>query len=123
MRPEGFRGVFRDDDLARAVYSEGAGIARELPQAVAVPADADDVASLLRWAAAGRRPLIPRGSGSGMAGGAVPKFKSDFDPARSRWIGPFAQLGGAILVEIKTEQGLTGYGMGGGGAATAATGA
>ena len=49
-----------------------------------------------------------------MAGGAVPKFTSDFDPARSRWIGPFAQLGGAILVEIKTEQGLTGYGMGGG---------
>ena len=71
MRPEGFRGVFRDDDLARAVYSEGAGIARELPQAVAVPADADDVASLVRWAAAERRPLIPRGSGSGMAGGAV----------------------------------------------------
>src|SRR6266576_6143366 len=56
---------------------------------------------------------------AGMAGGALPKFTSDFDPARSRWIGPFAQLGGAILVEIKTEQGLTGYGMGGGGAAAA----
>jgi L-rhamnonate dehydratase len=55
----------------------------------------------------------------GMAGGAAPKFTSDFDPARSRWIGPFAQLGGAILVEIQTEQGLTGYGMGGGGAAAA----
>src|SRR5712692_1547111 len=56
---------------------------------------------------------------AGMAGGAVPKFTSDFDPARSRWIGPFAQLGGAILVEIKTDRGLTGYGMGGGGAAAA----
>src|SRR3984957_16140382 len=56
----------------------------------------------------------------GMAGGAVPKFTSDFDPARSRWIGPFAQLGGAIMVEIKTSQGITGYGMGGGGAAAAA---
>ena len=55
----------------------------------------------------------------GVAGGPVPKFTSDFDPARSRWIGPFAQLGGAILVEIKTAQGLTGYGMGGGGAAAA----
>ena len=33
---------------------------------------------------------------AGMAGGALPKFASDFDPARSRWIGPFAQLGGAI---------------------------
>src|SRR5258708_35366776 len=56
---------------------------------------------------------------AGMAGGALPKFTSDFDPARSRWIGPFSQLGGAILVEIKTEQGLTGYGMGGGGGAGA----
>src|SRR5260370_24034478 len=55
----------------------------------------------------------------GMAGGALPKFSSDFDPARSRWIGPFSQLGGAILVEIKTEQGLAGYGMGGGGGAAA----
>src|SRR5258708_7536066 len=55
----------------------------------------------------------------GMNGGAVPTFASDFDPARSRWIGPFAQLGGAIMVEIKTEQGITGYGMGGGGAAAA----
>src|SRR6266571_2025298 len=56
---------------------------------------------------------------AGMAGGTVPNFNSDFDPARSRWIGPFSQLGGAILVEIKTEQGLTGYGMGGGGGAGA----
>jgi L-rhamnonate dehydratase len=55
----------------------------------------------------------------GMNGGAVPTFASDFDPARSRWIGPFAQLGGAIMVEIRTEQGITGYGMGGGGAAAA----
>src|SRR5258708_35671917 len=54
-----------------------------------------------------------------MAAGALPKFSSDSDPARSRWIGPFCQLGGAILVEIKTEQGLTGYGMGGGGGAGA----
>jgi L-alanine-DL-glutamate epimerase-like enolase superfamily enzyme len=56
---------------------------------------------------------------AGLAGGPVPKFASDFDPARSRWIGPFSQLGGAILVEIKTDQGLTGYGMGGGGGAAA----
>lgn len=49
----------------------------------------------------------------------VPKFTSDFDPARWRWMGPFAQLPGAILVEIKTEQGLTGHGLGCGGAAGA----
>ncbi len=31
--------------------------------------------------------------------------------------GPFSQLGGAILVQIRTDQGITGYGMGGGGGA------
>ncbi|MBL8179445.1 MAG: mandelate racemase/muconate lactonizing enzyme family protein [Bryobacterales bacterium] len=45
------------------------------------------------------------------------KFESDFDPARMRWFGPFSQLTGSILVQIKTDQGLTGYGMGGGGTA------
>jgi FAD/FMN-containing dehydrogenase len=70
-RPSDFRGVFRDDEAARAVYSEAAGIAREMPLAVAVPADVDDVAALARWATATRTPLVPRGSGSSMAGGAV----------------------------------------------------
>jgi FAD/FMN-containing dehydrogenase len=71
VKPEGFRGVFRDDESARAVYAEGAGIARVIPAAVAVPADADDVAALVRWAAESGAALIARGSGSGMAGGAV----------------------------------------------------
>jgi FAD/FMN-containing dehydrogenase len=71
VKPDGFRGVFRDDDSARAVYAEGAGIAQAMPVAVAVPADADDVAALVRWAAGSGTALIARGSGSGMAGGAV----------------------------------------------------
>ena len=69
--PPGFRGTFRDDPLARAVYSEAAGIARILPRGVAVPSDADDVCTLVRWAAETHTPLVPRGSGSSMAGGAV----------------------------------------------------
>jgi len=67
----GFRGAFRIDLPARAVYSESAGIARILPHAVAVPLDADDVAAIVRWAAATNAPLVPRGSGSSMAGGAI----------------------------------------------------
>jgi FAD/FMN-containing dehydrogenase len=66
-----FRGYFREDELARAVYSEAAGIARAIPSAVAVPVDAEDVVALVRWAAQSGTTLIPRGSGSGMAGGAV----------------------------------------------------
>src|SRR5581483_3193208 len=49
-----------------------------------------------------------------------PKFGSDYDPARWRWLGQLSNLAGEIVVEIKTDQGLTGYGLGGGGAAGAA---
>lgn len=71
MTPPGFRGIFREDGLARAVYSEAAGIARAIPSAVAVPVDAEDVISLVRWAAGTGASLIPRGSGSSMSGGAI----------------------------------------------------
>jgi len=69
--PADFQGIFRTDDDARAVYSEAAGIARAIPRAVAAPADRDDVQRLVRWAADTRTPIIPRGSGSSMAGGAI----------------------------------------------------
>ena len=71
IRPDDFRGVFRIDAEARAVYSEAAGIARVMPHAVAVPVDADDVVALVGWAARTKAPLVPRGSGSSMAGGAI----------------------------------------------------
>jgi FAD/FMN-containing dehydrogenase len=70
-RPSDFRGIFRADDDARAVYSEAAGIARIRPEAVAVPEDADDLIRLVRWATAAGVPLIPRGSGSSMASGSI----------------------------------------------------
>lgn len=69
--PSSFRGVYRDDAAARAVYSEAAGIAQIIPRAVAVPADAEDVVTLVHWAADAGVPLIPRGSGSSMSGGAI----------------------------------------------------
>ncbi|NUP56463.1 MAG: FAD-binding oxidoreductase, partial [Gemmatimonadaceae bacterium] len=70
-RIAGFRGVFRADAAARAVYSEAAGIAQIVPRAVAVPMDAEDVVGLVRWAGRTGTPLVPRGSGSSMAGGAL----------------------------------------------------
>jgi FAD/FMN-containing dehydrogenase len=69
--PHGFRGTFRTDDEARAVYSESAAIARIVPAAVAVPLTTDDVITLVGWAAASRVSLVPRGAGSSMGGGAV----------------------------------------------------
>ena len=53
------------------MYSEAAGIQRIVPRAVAVPADANDVVTLVRWAADHSVPLTARGSGSSMAGGAL----------------------------------------------------
>jgi len=70
-RPDGFRGVFRDDIDARAAYSEAAGIGRIIPRAVAVPVDADDVVTLVLWAREQSLSLVPRGSGSSMQGGAI----------------------------------------------------
>ena len=98
MRPPAdFRGTFRDDDEARAVYSEAAGIARILPRAVAVPADADDVQRLVRWAHASGTPLVPRGSGTSMAGGAVgPGVVVDL--GRLRDIGPVDAQARRIVV-------------------------
>jgi FAD/FMN-containing dehydrogenase len=69
--PPGFRGVFRVDASARAVYSEAAGIGRALPSGVAVPRDAADIATLLAWVRAQGSFVMPRGSGSSMAGGAI----------------------------------------------------
>ncbi|MGH7679760.1 MAG: FAD-binding oxidoreductase [Gemmatimonadaceae bacterium] len=69
--PSGFRGTFRTDPAARGVYSEAAGIGRALPLAVAVPQDADDVALIVKWARDSGLAVIPRGSGSSMAGGAI----------------------------------------------------
>jgi len=53
------------------VYSEAAGIGRIIPQAVAVPVDADDVIALVRWAHEAGVPVTPRGSGTSMGGGAT----------------------------------------------------
>ncbi len=53
------------------MYAEAAGIARITPLAIAVPTDATDVVTLVRWARSTRTALVPRGSGSSMGGGAI----------------------------------------------------
>ena len=70
LRPT-FTGIWRDDERARAAYSEGAGIYRIVPSAVAVPSTTRALAAIVRWAAAEGVPLVPRGAGSGMPGGNV----------------------------------------------------
>ena len=59
------------DPRVRAAYSEGAGVYRIVPAAVAIPESTADIAALLDYAASSRTALIPRGAGSGMPGGNV----------------------------------------------------
>src|SRR5215212_3985919 len=70
-----------------------------MPAAVAVPADPDDVEALVKWAASTRTALVPRGSGSSMAGGAIGKgvvvdlsqlthMRSINQSARTVWVEP-----------------------------------
>src|SRR5881396_2436520 len=59
------------DPRSRAAYSEGAGIYRIVPAAVALPRGVEELQELVRWAGATGTPLVPRGAGSGMAGGGV----------------------------------------------------
>lgn len=47
----------------------------------------------------------------------APTFDSDDDTRRWRYGGPFEQLPSAIIAVIKTDQGVTGFGMGAGGSA------
>src|SRR5690242_11172606 len=96
--PPDFRGVLRTDDAARAVYAEAAGIARVVPRAVAVPADADDVVMLVRWAHETGTPLVPRGSGSSMPGGAIGRGVI-LDLSRLRRIAAVDEVSRSIAVE------------------------
>jgi FAD/FMN-containing dehydrogenase len=95
VRPDEFRGVFRIDAEARAAYSEAAGIASVMPHAVALPADAEDVVTLVRWAAREKAPLIPRGSGSSMAGGAIGDGVI-VDLGRLAWMDPVDREQGTV---------------------------
>jgi glycolate oxidase len=54
-------------------YSYDATQMEFLPDAVVYPADADEVAKILKLANAERLPVFPRGAGSGFSGGSLPK--------------------------------------------------
>src|SRR5437870_9324069 len=63
--------VLVTDPRVRAAYAEGAGVYRIVPAAVAVPRGVEELQQLVRWDGATGTALVPRGAGSGMAGGSV----------------------------------------------------
>ncbi|HUQ71529.1 MAG TPA: FAD-linked oxidase C-terminal domain-containing protein, partial [Planctomycetaceae bacterium] len=66
-----FRGELFVDPLRRALYASDASLYQIEPFAVACPHDADDVVTLVKYAAEHRLPLVPRGGGSTVAGGSL----------------------------------------------------
>src|SRR4051812_19770545 len=66
-----FRGRLAFDPARQSVYAADAGPFAVTPLGVACPADAEDVRKLVRYARSVGLPLVPRGAGTGTAGGCV----------------------------------------------------
>ena len=61
----------RDDAITRQLYATDASIYEILPKAVAFPNGSDEISRVFTAAAEADLPVTPRGSGSGLAGGAI----------------------------------------------------
>src|ERR1700679_1815699 len=59
------------DNLTRQLYATDASIYQIEPAAVAFPRNAQQASAVIKAAAEENLPLIPRGAGSGLAGGAI----------------------------------------------------
>jgi glycolate oxidase len=54
------------------VYEQDGSIFQVMPEIVVLPGDVEQVAAVVRVAKSANVPIVPRGSGTGLAGGAVP---------------------------------------------------
>jgi FAD/FMN-containing dehydrogenase/Fe-S oxidoreductase len=72
-------GEVRCDDLTLAMYASDASVYEIWPLGVVCPRGTADVAACVRYAAENNLPIHPRGSGTGLAGGALgPGLVLDF---------------------------------------------
>jgi glycolate oxidase len=69
------RAVGRDQVISGAndlrMFERDASIEGAMPDAVVLPATTDQVAAVIKVAARHRIPVVPRGAGTGLSGGAV----------------------------------------------------
>ena len=54
------------------VYEQDGSIFQVMPEIVALPSDVEQVSAVVKLAKQANVPIVPRGSGTGLAGGAVP---------------------------------------------------
>ncbi len=62
--------LFEKEDVI--VYEQDGSIFQVMPEVVVVPGDVQQVAAVVKAAKRANVPIVPRGSGTGLAGGAVP---------------------------------------------------
>jgi glycolate oxidase subunit GlcD len=65
------RGQVFTDPATLMTYEIDAGVDRGMPEGLVFPQSAEDVVQLVRWAKEQNIPLIARGAGTGLSGGAV----------------------------------------------------
>lgn len=68
---ENLEGPFHFDDTIRILYATDASAYREMPLAVAIPANESDIKKLIAFARAHKTSLIPRTAGTSLAGQVV----------------------------------------------------
>ncbi|GCE18501.1 FAD-binding oxidoreductase [Dictyobacter kobayashii] len=59
------------DRASMIAYEVDAGLDKGLPEGVVFPRTTEEVMRVMRWASAQGIPLIARGAGTGLSGGAV----------------------------------------------------
>ncbi|MBL8992682.1 MAG: FAD-binding oxidoreductase, partial [Spirochaetia bacterium] len=64
-------GELHVDDLSRALYATDASMYREMPRAVIHPKTKEDLIRIVRFAGKNRIPIVPRASGTSLAGQVV----------------------------------------------------
>ncbi len=93
-----FRGDLRTDLAHRVLYSTDASIYQIEPLGVAFPRDDEDLHALVETAARYRVPLLPRGSGSSLAGQAIgPALVVDFSRHMDRILSLDAEARQAVV--------------------------
>jgi glycolate oxidase len=64
-------GAVLADPVGRMLYEYDGGVDKALPDLVVFPRSRDDVAAIVRLCAAANVPIVPRGAGTGLSGGAI----------------------------------------------------
>ncbi|GMQ97951.1 MAG: FAD-linked oxidase C-terminal domain-containing protein [Acidimicrobiia bacterium] len=107
----------RHHPLDLAVFAKDAGVVQGSVVAAVLPETTEEVAAIVRLAARHDTPIVPRGAGTGLAGGAVPtrpgllvvlmrldSIEEIDTVGRSVWVGP-----GVINLDLSTS--LEPYGL------------